>query len=187
MRLEDMLALAFALSMDAFAVALCKGACLAELKDRGESLAVAVCFGFFQALMPLLGWLLGSRFAAYIHSLDHYVAFILLALIGGKLIYDAWKNRKEELVCTPLRLGELLLLGIATSIDALAAGLALAMLDINIWQAILLIGVVTLALSFAAFWIGKRFGAGLRAKAQLVGGLALVGIGLKIFIEHLSA
>ena len=187
MNLTELVALALALSMDAFAVALCKGACLAELKDRGESLAVAVCFGFFQALMPLLGWLLGSRFSGYINSVDHYIAFALLALIGGKLIYEAWKNRKEELVCTPLRPLELILLGVATSIDALAAGVALAVLDINIWQAIALIGLITLALSFLAFKLGRRFGAGLHAKAQLVGGVALVFIGLKILVEHLSA
>lgn len=186
MGLRDLIILAVALAMDAFAVALCKGACLAQLKDRGESLAVAVCFGFFQALMPLLGWLLGSRFSNYIESVDHFIAFGLLALIGGKLIHEAWKSRGEALVCTPLRAPELLLLGIATSIDALAAGVALAVLEINIWLAIMLIGVITLALSFLAFKLGRRFGAGLHTKAQLVGGIALVFIGLKILVDHLS-
>ena len=181
------LLLAIGLAMDAFAVAVCKGACLSELKDRGEGLAIAVSFGFFQALMPLIGWALGSRFRVYIESVDHYIAFVLLALIGGKLIYEAWKNSGEELVCTPLRFMELILLSIATSIDALAAGVALAVLDINIWLSIAQIGVITLVVCLIGFFVGKRFGAKLHTKAQLVGGVALVAIGLKILVEHLSA
>lgn len=187
MSLYQTIALAVALSMDAFAVALCKGACLAELKDKGESVAVAVTFGFLQALMPLIGWFVGSRFRHLIESVDHFIAFGLLCVIGSKLIYEAWKNRDEALVCTPLHFMELMLLGIATSIDALAAGIALAVLDINIWLSILLIGVITTVLSFTGFHLGKRFGIKLQSKAQLVGGLALIIIGTKILIEHLSA
>lgn len=187
MTLYEMITLAVALSMDAFAVALCKGACLSEMKDRGESLAVAVTFGFYQALMPLIGWFFGSRFKEYIESVDHFIAFGLLGFIGIKLVYEAWKSRGEELVCTPLHFMELMLLGIATSIDALAAGIALAVLDLNIWLAILLIGCITLTLSFIGFKLGKRYGTKLQSKAQLVGGLALVIIGTKILIEHLTA
>lgn len=187
MTLQEMIALAFALSMDAFAVALCKGACLSEQKDKGESVAVAVSFGFFQALMPLIGWFVGSRFRHYIESVDHYIAFGLLLFIGGKLVYEAWKNRDEELVCTPLHFMELMLLSIATSIDALAAGVAMAVLDINIWLAIAFIGVITLVISFIGFKVGKKYGAKLQSKAQLVGGIALVIIGIKILTEHLSS
>lgn len=184
----ELIALAFALSMDAFAVAVCKGACLAELKDRGEGLAISVSFGFFQALMPLLGFLLGTRFRSYIESMDHFIAFGLLLFIGGKLLYEAWKNRNEPLVCTPLGFSELILLSVATSIDALAAGVALAVLPgINIWAAISLIGFITLGLCFIGFFTGKRFGAKLHTKAQWVGGIALVLIGAKILIEHLNA
>ena len=186
MSLIEIITLALALSMDAFAVALCKGACLAELKDKGESMVIAASFGFFQALMTLIGWFLGSRFQRSIESLDHFIAFGLLAFIGGKLIYEAWKNTGKALVCTPLHFPELMMLSIATSIDALAAGIALAVLQINIWLAITLIGLITLVLSFLGFQIGKRFGARFQAKAQLIGGLALAGIGLKILIEHLS-
>lgn len=186
MTLAQMITLSIALAMDAFAVALCKGACLANVKDKGEGLSIAVFFGFFQSLMPLVGWFLGSRFSHYIESIDHFVAFALLAFIGGKLIYEAWKSRDEELVCTPLWLPELVMLSIATSIDALAAGIAMALLYINIWLAVSLIGVITMALSFLGFWIGKRFGAKLHSKAQLAGGVALIFIGLKILIEHLS-
>ncbi|NLX83949.1 MAG: manganese efflux pump [Clostridiales bacterium] len=187
MTLYEMITLALALSMDAFAVALCKGACLSELKDKGESIAVAVTFGFYQALMPLIGWFFGSRFKDYIESVDHFIAFGLLAYIGAKLIIEAWRSRGEALVCTPLHFTELMLLGIATSIDALAAGIALAVLDINIWLAIALIGCITLALSFLGFKLGKRYGTRLQSKAQLVGGLALIVIGAKILIEHLTA
>lgn len=187
MRYAELITLALALSMDAFAVAVCKGACLAGQRNRGEGLAIAVSFGFFQALMPLIGWLLGSRFRVYIESVDHYIAFALLAFIGGKLFFEAVKNEGEEMVCTPLRFVELLLLSIATSIDALAAGIALAVLDTGIWLAITNIGVITLVLCFAGFFIGKRFGAKLYTKAQLVGGVALMGIGVKILVEHLSA
>ncbi len=187
MNLTEIIALAFALAMDAFAVALCKGACLSELKDRGEGAAIAVSFGFFQALMPLVGWFLGSRFSHLIESVDHFVAFGLLLFIGGKLIYEAWKSRNEELVCTPLHFVELMLLSVATSIDALAAGVALAMVQVNIWLAVGLIGGVTMALCFLGYHIGRRFGAKLQSKAQLVGGLALLIIGTKILIEHLSA
>ncbi len=184
---REMIALSIALAMDAFAVALCKGACLSELKDKGEGAAVGVSFGFFQALMPLIGWFLGSAFSRYIEPVDHFVAFGLLGFIGGKLIYEAWKSRDEELVCTPLHLPELLMLSIATSIDALAAGIAMAMLNINIWLAVTLIGVITMVLSFTGFHIGKRFGAKLQSKAQFVGGIALIAIGVKILVEHLSA
>lgn len=187
MRYAEMIALALALSMDAFAAAVCKGACLAGQKDRGEGLAIAVSFGFFQALMPLIGWLLGSRFRVYIESVDHYIAFGLLAFIGGKLVFEAVKNNGEELVCTPLHFVELLLLSIATSADALAAGVALAVLDTSIWLAVAHISVITLVLCFAGFIIGKRFGARLYTKAQLIGGIALVGIGIKILVEHLIA
>lgn len=186
MSLPEMITLALALSMDAFAVALCKGACLAEMKDKGEGIAIAASFGFFQALMPLAGWFVGNRFHAYIQSVDHYIAFGLLAFIGIKLVYEAWKNRNETLVCTPLRFSELLLLSIATSIDALAAGIAIAMLSVNIWIAVGLIGAITLSLSFLAFHIGKRFGIKLQSKAQLLGGFVLMLIGLKILVEHLS-
>lgn len=187
MSLANILTLSVALAMDAFAVALCKGACLAERKERGEGLAIAGSFGFFQAIMPLIGWFLGSRFSHYIQSADHFVAFALLAFIGGKMIYEALKNGEEALVCTPLRLTELVMLSIATSIDALAAGIAMALLNINIWLAISLIGAITMGLSYLAFQIGKRFGAKLRSKAQLLGGIALIFIGVKILIEHLSA
>ncbi len=185
MSLFELTAVAAGLSMDAFAVALCKGACLRE-GERRESLLIALSFGFFQALMPLLGWLLGSSFTIYIHSFDHFVAFGLLAFIGVKLIFEALKKDEEALACKPLRIGELILLSLATSIDALAAGIAFAVLDISIWRAIGLIGLVTFALSYLAVRLGRRFGSRFQAKAQLAGGFSLILIGAKVLLDHLA-
>ncbi|NLE20428.1 MAG: manganese efflux pump [Clostridiales bacterium] len=183
----ELLALSAGLAMDAFAVALCKGACMGDSRERGESLAIAASFGFFQALMPLLGYLLGSAFSRYIHAFDHYVAFGLLAFIGARLILESRRSQGEELVCKPLRFLELMALSVATSIDALAAGIAFAMLETDIWRAVGVIGAVTFALSYLAVLAGRRFGARLQAKAQLLGGAALILIGLKVLVEHLSA
>lgn len=186
MSLWEVIAIAASLAMDAFAVAMCKGACLAELEERGESLYIGVSFGFFQAVMPLLGWFLGTSFRSYIQSVDHFIAFGLLGFIGAKLLVDAIKSRGEELVCTPLRFWELMALSVATSIDALAAGIAFAVLDINIWQAVAIIGLITFSLSFLAVRLGRRFGARFHSKAQMLGGAALILIGIKILTEHLS-
>lgn len=186
MELWEVIAISVGLAMDAFAVALCKGACLAEMEDRGESYYIGISFGLFQALMPLIGWFLGISFKSYIQSVDHFVAFVLLGFIGIKLIVEAIKAQGEALVCTPLKLWELFMLSVATSIDALAAGIAFAVLDINIWLAIGLIGIITFSLSFVAVKIGRRFGARFHTKAQMLGGSALILIGAKILYEHLS-
>ncbi len=186
MGLIELMAVAAGLSMDAFAVALCKGACLRGKKGM-EGIYIALSFGFFQALMPLLGWLLGTGFSAHIHAVDHYAAFGLLAFIGAKLIREALRKDGDTLACRPLRFGELMMLSLATSIDALAAGVAFAMLDIRIIEAVSLIGLITFALSLLAVHIGRRFGVRFQAKAQMAGGICLVIIGLKVLLEHLSA
>lgn len=177
---------AVGLSMDALAVAICKGACMRQGSWK-ESLLIALFFGAFQALMPLLGWALGSGFHQYISEYDHYIAFALLGFIGIKLIIEAVKGGEEALECKPLLLSELLMLSIATSIDAMAAGIAFSVLNINIWLAIVLIGLITCALSFLGTLVGCRFGARYQAKAQWVGGVVLVLLGVKILVEHLSA
>ncbi len=186
MGLIELMAVAAGLSMDAFAVALCKGACLREKKGT-EGILIALSFGFFQALMPLLGWLLGTGFSAYIQAFDHFVAFGLLAFIGIKLIREALKPDGDAEACTPLRFGELMMLSLATSIDALAAGIAFAMLEIRILEAVGLIGLITFALSLLAVSIGRRFGARYQAKAQLAGGICLIVIGAKVLLDHLTA
>ena len=186
MTLLELLVLSAGLAMDASAVAICKGACMRRFSAK-EGVLIAVSFGLFQALMPLIGWALGSRFIHYIRSVDHWIAFILLAILGVKMIWDALHDDEEELVCTPLDIKELLLLSIATSIDALAAGIAFAVLEVDIVLSVAVIGVVTMALSFVGAVVGCRFGEKYMAKAQLVGGAVLCAIGLKILIEHLSA
>lgn len=183
----QMIVLAFSLAMDAFAVAMCKGACLSELEDQQEGLMIGISFGFFQGAMPLLGWLLGSTFKHYIEQVDHFIAFGLLALIGGKLVLEAVKSLGEPLVCKPLKWGELLILGVATSIDALAAGIAMTVMDLNIWLTIGLIALVTFILSYLGVKIGRKFGAKYQFRAQLAGGITLVLIGVKVLVEHLAA
>ena len=182
----EILLVAVGLSMDAFAVAVCKGACLRD-DERGESLVIALSLGGFQALMPLLGWLLGSSVSAYVQSFDHLIAFALLAFVGIKLIREACRKGEASPTCTPLRFSELMMLSLATSIDALAAGIAFAVLDLNIWKTVVIIGAVTFSLSFLAVRIGRRFGTRYQARAQLAGGAALIMIGVKVMVEHLAA
>lgn len=185
MSLGELIVIAGSLSMDALAVAICKGACMRG-RNWKESLLIAFMFGFSQALMPLIGWALGSGVHQHISAYGRIIAFVLLAVIGLKLIRDAVKQGAGELVCKPLRFTELLLLAIATSIDAMAAGFAFAVLDINIWLSILLIGAITFVLSYLGTLVGCRFGAKYQSKAQLAGGIALALMGLRILMGNLS-
>lgn len=171
--------------MDASAVAICKGACYREV-DMRLNLKLAISFGFFQALMPLIGYLVGAQFVDYIHAFDHWVVLVLLAGLGIKMIWDALHS-DEALVCTPLSFKELLLLSIATSIDALAAGLALAMLKVNILSSVAIIGVVTAILTFLGALLGCKAGYKFKSKAQVLGGVVLCLIGLKVLIDHLGS
>ncbi len=177
------------LSMDAFAVAICKGLNMRKL-DKGQTLVIALFFGGFQALMPFLGWLLGKQFESYITSFDHWIAFVLLAFIGGKMIWDVFKgDDKDEAYCRAsarLDIKELFVLAIATSIDALAVGISFAFLQVNIGFAITLIGCTTFVLSAAGVFVGHKFGAKYEDKATVVGGVILILIGLKILLEHLG-
>lgn len=179
--------IALGLSMDAFAVALCKGLNM-RFYNRKYSFLIAGFFGGFQALMPLLGWLLGTQFARYIRDFDHWVAFGLLAFIGGKMFYESFK--KDDCCCAreqeAFDFKELVMLSVATSIDALAAGITFAFLQVNIFGAVLLIGAVTFILSASGVAIGNRFGIRYKNKAELIGGLALVVMGIKILLEHLG-
>lgn len=187
MGLTELLLVAVGLSMDAFAVAICRGLNMTKINYR-HSIIIALFFGFFQGLMPLIGWLLGTRFEQYISSVDHWVAFVLLGFIGGKMIYEALRPEEEETEQPDgeLNLKELFVMAIATSIDALAVGITFAILPgIDIWSSIGLIGIVTFALSFLGVLIGNRFGARYKKKAELFGGIVLVLIGIKILIDHL--
>ena len=184
----ELVLIAVGLSMDAFAVALCKGLAMRRI-NYAHAAVISLFFGAFQALMPLAGWFLGTQFARYITSVDHWIAFALLAYIGGKMIWDALHESQETAPCPAqerLDLRELLMLAVATSIDALAVGITFAFLQVSILPAVATIGLITFALSFAGVVVGNRFGTRFQKKAEIAGGVVLVLIGLKILLEHLG-
>ena len=184
MSFPELLILAVGLAMDAFAVAVCKGLSLRALKLQ-QALLVGVWFGLFQALMPALGWLLGSAFSGLVQSVDHWVAFVLLSIIGGNMIREGLQGDDEN--CDPsLSFGVMFLLAVATSIDALAVGITFAFLNVSILLAVALIGVVTFTISAVGVKMGNLFGARYKSKAEFFGGAVLILIGLKILLEHLG-
>ncbi len=183
MHFAELFFIAVGLSMDAFAVSVCKGLSVKELRPR-HVLLVGLYFGGFQALMPILGYLLGTRFETLITSVDHWVAFVLLALIGGNMIRESFS--KEEELNDDFGFRTMVLLAVATSIDALAVGITFAFLAVDILPAAGLIGVTTFLLSGVGIWIGRAFGARFKAGAERLGGVILILIGLKILLEHLG-
>ena len=187
MGILELLLVAVGLSMDAFAVAVCKGLNMSKINYKRGAL-IALFFGTFQALMPLIGWFLGVQFEEYIVSFDHWVAFILLGFIGGKMIWESFEKEKEECCPDKFSIGELFVLAIATSIDALAVGITFALIapSTGISVAVILIGVITFALSFVGVVIGNKFGAKYKKRAELAGGVILCLMGLKILLEHLE-
>ena len=184
MGLGALFILAVGLSMDAFAVSICKGLSIRTLKLR-QALLVGAWFGAFQALMPVLGWLLGSAFTDLIESVDHWIAFVLLSLIGGNMIREALSHEEEE-ADPSLAPVTMLLLAVATSIDALAVGITFAFLRVDILPAVTLIGVCTFLISGLGVKIGNVFGSRYKSNAELAGGAVLVLIGVKILLEHLN-
>ena len=187
MSIIELLLIGIGLSMDAFAVSVCKGLGMTKLNKKNAFL-IALFFGGFQALMPWLGWFIGSRFQKYIEQFDHWIAFGLLVFIGGQMIYESLKEKDEvETEGDQLDIGQLFLMAIATSIDALAIGVTFALLPgVNIWTSIALIGCTTFMISFAGVGIGCRFGNKYEKKAQIVGGVILIVLGIKILLEHLG-
>ena len=184
MGLWELFILAVGLSMDAFAVAICKGLAIRKLRLR-QALVVGLWFGAFQALMPTIGYLLGSAFAGLVTSVDHWIAFVLLAIIGANMIREGIRGDEES--CNPsLSFKVMLMLAIATSIDALAVGVTFAFLKVNIVAAVLFIGCVTFTISAVGVKIGNVFGARYKSKAEVFGGVVLILIGLKILLEHLG-
>jgi putative Mn2+ efflux pump MntP len=146
---------------------------------------VALFFGGFQALMPLIGWILGNSFKSYIENFDHWVAFVLLSFIGGKMIYEAFQSEDEDCGCFDIK--ELFIMAIATSIDALAIGVSFAFLRVNILTAAIVIGLTTFCFSVAGIRIGNLFGCRYKSKSEFIGGMVLIIIGAKILLEHLLA
>lgn len=185
MGLLQIVLLSIGLAMDAFAVSVCKGLKMKKV-DYKYAFLIAGFFGVFQALMPSIGWLLGKQFEQYITSIDHWIAFVLLGFIGGKMIVEAFKGGDEEEgdICYDLK--EIFLLAIATSIDALAVGITFAFLQMDILVPVLSIGIITFFLSVIGVLVGNRFGVKYKSKAELAGGIILVLIGIKILLEHLG-
>ena len=183
--------LAVGVSMDAFAVSICKGLAM-KRATPGAMAIVGGWFGGFQALMPMIGFFLGTMFASAIEAIDHWVAFALLAIIGINMLKEAMEKQEECCCCADehnadLGVRTMFVMAVATSIDALAVGISLAMAgDVNIWLSVALIGATTFSFSAAGVKIGSLFGGAFEKKAQLVGGLILVLIGLKILLEHLG-
>ncbi len=181
----ELLLIGIGLAMDAFAVSVCKGLKMPKLKAN-DMFFIALFFGGFQAIMPLIGYFLGQRFEKYITSIDHWIAFALLAFIGGKMIYESFGKDDDDDKEYKFDFKELFILAVATSIDALAVGITFAFLKVDIILAIVIIGVVTFVISAIGVLIGHKFGAVYKNKAEFVGGLILVLIGLKILLEGLS-
>lgn len=171
------------LSMDAFAVSIGKGLSIKDVRPA-DALRTGLWFGGFQALMPLAGYFLGTSFAGLVQDIDHWLAFGLLAFIGVNMIREA-VNGKEESVDASFSFRNMLMLSIATSIDALAAGISFAFVNVDIWSAIAVIGVTTFFFSFAGIFLGNIAGSRMNRGAQIFGGIVLIGIGLKILVEHL--
>ena len=184
MGLPELLLIAVGLSMDAFAVAICKGLSLPRLKLK-HSLLVGLYFGLAQGLMPAIGYLLGSAFSSMVSQIDHWIAFVLLGIIGFNMIRESLHHDEEE--CNPsLAFRVMLPLAIATSIDALTVGISFAFLNAPIVPAASLITVITFALSAFGVWLGHVFGAKFKSKAEFLGGVVLILLGAKILLEHLG-
>ncbi len=184
MSLITVIFVAFGLAMDSFAVSIASGITIKNLKIN-NALKVAFSFGLFQAFMPLVGWLAGLSLREIISGIDHWIAFALLILIGLKMIYESLKIESASKGLDPLNIYILLMLSIATSIDALAVGLSFAFLKIYIVTPVIIIGIVTFLLSLLGIVIGNKLGHFFEKKIEIAGGLILIGIGIKILIEHL--
>ncbi len=189
MGIVEIILLGISLAMDAFAVSICKGLAMKRATLKNAAI-VGLWFGGFQALMPTLGYILGAAFAGYIAQFDHWVAFVLLALIGGNMIKEALSEEEEECGCcqeqASLAFKGMLVLAIATSIDALAVGITFAFLHVNLLLAVVLIGVITFLISAMGVKLGGVFGAKYQSRAELAGGIILILLGLKILLEHLG-
>lgn len=180
----SILVIAFGLSMDAFAVSIASGAAYKKLQIK-HAFKMALFFGTFQAFMPLIGALAGMSLKTYVQQADHWIAFAILSAIGGKMIYESFKITETEKNLNPSNILVLLTLSVATSIDALAVGITLSLVALNIIVSVIIIGLVTFILSYIGVYIGKKFGHFFENKIEAIGGLVLIGLGVKILLEHL--
>jgi putative Mn2+ efflux pump MntP len=184
MSLPEIFLIAIGLSMDAFAVSITLGLSLEKPKPI-QYLIPGIYFGFFQALMPLAGYYTGTLFAYRIQTFDHWIAFALLGFIGGKMIKDSFSQDKENAGENPFRFVKMLVLAIATSLDALAVGITFAFFRINIFMAVIITGLMTFFIAISGVKIGNIFGIKYKSKAEFSGGVVLVLLGIKILVEHL--
>ncbi|MGB2862452.1 MAG: manganese efflux pump MntP family protein [Sedimentisphaerales bacterium] len=184
MELITIIVIAVGLAMDAFVVSIVSGSAYKQLHVK-HALRMALFFGAFQAFMPLIGSLAGLSFKVYITDYDHWIAFALLAAVGGKMIYESFKIKSIEENPDPSNVFVLLVLSVATSIDALAVGITLSLITSSIIVAVTIIGLITFGLSYAGVLIGKKFGHFFENRIEALGGLILIGIGVKILCEHL--
>lgn len=183
MGIAELLIIAIGVSMDAFAVSICKGLSVQKLKPR-HALQTGLWFGGFQALMPLAGYFLGVSFADFVTDIDHWIAFILLGIIGGNMIKESTHKDAGHDMDPDFSFKTMFAMAVATSIDALAVGVSFAFLKVKIWEAVLLIGITTALFSGAGVLIGNYFGARWKSKAEFAGGFILIAMGLKILLEH---
>ncbi len=184
MELVELLIIAVGVSMDAFAVSICKGLSVPFLRPK-HAFQTALWFGGFQAFMPLVGYYLGINFAEFVASVDHWIAFILLGIIGGNMIKESLQKDDDVNVDPDFSFRTMLTMAIATSIDALAIGVSFAFLSVNIWEAVLLIGITTALFSGVGVYVGNIFGSRYKSKSEFAGGFILIAMGVKILIEHL--
>lgn len=183
MELVELLIIAVGLSMDAFAVSICKGLSVQNVRPKHAGLT-ALWFGGFQALMPLLGYYLGVSFADFVSNVDHWIAFILLGIIGGNMIKESFHKEEDCCVDPDFSFKTMLAMAIATSIDALAIGVSFAFLKVDIWYPVLFIGITTACFSGVGVYIGNIFGNRYKSKAEFAGGFILIAMGLKILLDH---
>ncbi|MDD4922307.1 MAG: manganese efflux pump MntP family protein [Bacteroidales bacterium] len=185
MKLLDIILIAIGLAMDCFVVSIACGMAMKKIKFW-PTFRIAFFFGFFQAMMPLIGWLVGSRFKIYVENFDHWIAFFILLLLGIRMIYENFKEQhpnKKRL--NPYKLSVITTLAIATSIDALAVGFTFAFLKTNLWLSIFIIGITSLLISIFGVFFGHRYFCRFNIPAELLGGVVLIGIGTKILLQHL--
>ncbi|MDH3976370.1 MAG: manganese efflux pump MntP family protein [Deltaproteobacteria bacterium] len=186
MDILTVLIIALGLAMDAFALSISSGLAIKKIRI-GHAFRIALFFGSFQAIMPVVGWLAGLGLKGFISAIDHWIAFALLSFVGGKMIYESTFLDEEKEEKDTLNIYILLILSIATSIDALAVGFTLSFLDVDIASPAIIIGMVTFLLSFSGVYMGGKFGHFFESKIEIAGGLILIGIGIKILVQHLGA
>ncbi len=184
MGIIELIILSVGLATDAFAVAVCKGLSMPKMNWK-KACIIAAYFGVFQALMPFIGYILGINFQEKIQSIDHWIAFVLLGIIGMNMLKEAI-SKETEIANDSIKFKDMLILAVATSIDALAVGITFAFLKVDVWLAISLIGIITFAISIVGVKIGNVFGCKYEKKAEFAGGLILIILGAKILLEHLD-